>query len=60
MSEGPMTYWKRRAEAERELATKAVDPSARKAHEEMAQRYEESARSAPRQQRSIDPGYANS
>ena len=43
MAEDEMIYWKRRAEAERELAEKAADPAARKAHEKMAQDYEERA-----------------
>ncbi|MGN6818753.1 MAG: hypothetical protein ACTHJR_08785 [Sphingomonas sp.] len=43
MAEDPMIYWKRRAEAERDLAEKAPDAATRKAHEEMALLYEERA-----------------
>jgi len=43
MPDDPMIYWKRRAEAERELAEAARDPEVRKAHEEMARQYEERA-----------------
>jgi hypothetical protein len=50
MAEDKMTYWKRRAEAERELIAKAVDAEARKAHEDMARQYEERALSATRPQ----------
>ena len=43
MSDDQMIYWKRRAEAERELAERAPDRAARRAHQEMARQYEERA-----------------
>jgi hypothetical protein len=39
--EADVNYLTRRARQEREAATKAADPSARRVHREMANRYEE-------------------
>ena len=43
MARDQMIYWKRRAETERDLAERASDLAARKAHQALARHYEERA-----------------